>query len=305
MPPGRPKSTPLSLDDLNQQLSADGEILTAEPPQTGIFSTPAKRAKEMYTYQMIGKFPIDRDNGTVRYPGLSLSNSQLVYDKETGMQRQARLLRGVSSIWLEDQKEIPEKYAARNKPNLTFENGQLRVSVADKATNLFLQLCSDFEGCEFPVINRRARYRLLDTEADEAKEFEIKKKQKEAYDLAWNASVEIMIPHAKYLGVNFYNDKGFDKSEVALRNDYVEKARANPDLFLRTYQNPKVKMYGLVKGAFENNLIIYVEGQAQWADTKAVICQVPDSRQGDVAGYLAELMLTKDGQELKARLENQ
>jgi hypothetical protein len=296
MPAGRP---PKSIIDLDSQLGAEGDILTIDPPKQVKLKEP-----ENYIFQMVGKFPKDSRSGATRYPGLQLSNCQIVYDEETNSQRTARLLRGIPNIWQDEQKDnITEKMAARLKPDLSFNNGQLIIPATNKSTVMFLQLCSDFEGCKHPVNNRKIRYRLLDTEAAEAKLLELKKIKKEASDLAWKTPMDALTPHAKYLGINSVNEEGLPKSDDAMRADYVDKAEAQPALFLKTYNNPKVKMYGFVKKAFEGNVIIYVDGQAQWTDTKAVICQVPYEKQNNVADYLAELMLTKEGMELKTRLE--
>lgn len=297
--PGRP---PKSIQDLDNQLGADGQIV-----DTTVLEPPVKKVRkdrDTYTFEMVGAFPKDPQNGTIRYPGLSLDNCQVVYDDGIGAQRTARLLRGIHTLWMDEQKELDPKYVARNKPTLSFNNGQLHISASETNTVKYLMLRSDFEGCKNPTINRKPRYKLLDTEAEETARLELKKRIKQASDLAWDARMEKLIPHAKYLGISFVNDKGFQKSEDALRTDYVNKAEAQPELFLRTFENPKVKMYGMVKTAFEKNQIIYLDGQAMWTDTQAVICQVPHARQGNVADFLAELMLTRDGLELRSRLEN-
>lgn len=296
--PGRP---PKTIQDLDTQLGADGQIQEVdvlEPPKKN-----RQKDRATYTFEMVGPFPKDPQNGTIRYPGLSLDNCQVVYDEETGVQRTARLIRGLNTFWMDEQKDIDPKYIARNKPSLSFNNGQIHIPATEALTVKFLMLRSDFVGCKQPTVNRKPRYKLVDTEAEEALIFDLKKKVKDAADKAWGTRMEDLIPHAEYLGIRMINDKGFPKSEDALRTDYVNKAEAQPDLFLRTYENPKVKMYGLVKKGFEQNVVIYLEGQALWADTKSMICQVPHSRQDNVADYLAELMLTKEGYALRSRLE--
>lgn len=303
---GRP---PRSIQDLNQKLGEDGDILEAEVEK----KPRVKKQPENYLFEMVGQFAKDPENGTIRYPYLGLENTSLVYDEETGTTRMARLIRGYSSLWIDDQKDLDEKFVARNRPNLSFSNGQLIVPATDHNTVKFLMLRSDFEGCKRPATNRKARYKLIDTEKEEVERLELEKKIKDAYDKAWEAPMEELIPHAKFLGISMTNHKGLGKTEEALRADYVHKAQGRGlktereiesavDLFLRTYQNPKVKMYGLVKTAFEKDMIVFIDGQAIWNDTKVVICQVPEGK--NVADYLSELMLTKDGAGLRSRLEN-
>lgn len=293
--PGRP---PKNIQDLNDVLSPGGEI-----QETEVVEKPKRKTHtDSYIFEMVGQFAKDPENGTIRYPGLTLRSSALVYDEVTNTNRAARVIRGHHSIWVDEQKDIDQKYADRNKPNLTFSNGQLVVPAGDKNTIKFLQLCSDFEGCKKPTENRKIRFKLINTEAEESQRLEGKKKIKDAYDKAWGAPMEELIPHAKFLGISMTNSKGLEKTEDALRADYVDKAQAQPELFLRTFNNPKVKMYGLVKKAFETDMIVFVDGQAIWNDTKTVICQVPHGK--NAPEYLSELMLTKEGMELKSRLEN-
>lgn len=293
--PGRPAKT---IQDLNKQIGVAGELT-----ETVVAKRPKeKKVTDTYIFEMVGTFPKDPENGTIRYPHLGLESSQLVYDEDTGTNRMARIIRGHSSIWVDEQKDIEQKYADRNKPNLTFVNGQLVIPATDANVVKFLLLRSDFEGCKHPAVNRKTRYKLINTELDASKRLEKEKIIKDAYDKAWEASMDDLLPHAKYLGISMTNDKGLEKSPDDLRADYVNKAKAQPDLFLRTFNNPKVKMYGLVRKAFESDIIVYVDGQAIWNDTKVVICQVPHGK--SAPDYLSELMLTKEGLDLRTRLEN-
>lgn len=304
--PGRPPGT---ITDLDDKLSSGGEILETEGPKR----QKAKKEPDAYIFEMVGDFLKDPENGTTRYPVYSHPTSQLVHDEEMGISRMARLIRGHQSIWVDEQKDLDERYANRNRPNLVFVNGQLIVPASEKNTLKYLMSCSDFEGCKHPATMRKKRYKLIDTEAEEAARLQLEKKIKDAYDKAWETPMEELIPHAKFLGISMTNHKGLEKTPDALRADYVDKARGKGlrsdrevsdavDLFLRTYKNPKVKMYGLVRTAFEKDMIVFVDGQAIWNDTKAMICQVPEGK--NVADYLSELMLTKDGAELRERLEN-
>jgi hypothetical protein len=291
---------PASLTDLDNILGEKGEMKEQAPE----VPKAVKKAPKEYIFQMVGNFPVDAETKTIRYPQLSLSNSQMIWDEDTQKLRQARLLRGFGSIWQDEQKDLDANYVKRNPVQLTFSSGRMVVNAMNADVVKFLMGCSDFEGCKKPAQNRKTRYRLLDTEAAEQKEFDRKKKQRDAIDMAWKATMEDLMVHYAYLGGNLLNGDGEVKSEAGLRNDYIKHAEDRPDLFLSTVSNPVVKMHMLVKKAFEKTFIIYIDGQCLWADTKAYICQVPLSHQGKVADYLAELMLTNDGKALRGRLES-
>lgn len=291
---------PSSISDLDNVFSENGVIKEVAPEKP---KAPKKERKE-YVFQQTCNFRVDSETKMIRYAPLSLSNSQMVYDEETGKTRQARILRGCSTMWQDEQDKLDPNYVKRNAVSLQFVDGRLTVPALDKNTIKFLLSCSDFEGCEKPTQNRKNRYKLLDTEAAEAKELERKKKQKDATDIAWKANMEDLIVHYTYLGGNLLNDHGEAKSEDGLRSDYVKKAEQQYQLFLDTVGNPIVKMHMMVKKAFEKTFIIYLDGQFQWADTKAYMCQVPASYQTNPTGYLAELLLTNDGKAIRSRLEN-
>jgi hypothetical protein len=247
-----------------------------------------KKDIESYTFQMVGDFKRDPDNGTIRYPSMSLSNSQLVYEEETGKTRMARLLRGIPTMWQDEQDKLTDKFVSRNAVSMVFNSGKLIIPAQDELTWKYLMLCSDFEGCKRPAVNRKTRYRLLDTEGIEAKEMERKQKQRDAIELAWKSPMDDLIVHYSYLGGQLKNDHGEDKTENGLRTDYVKRAEEQPDLFLKTISNPIVKMHMLVKNAIEKTQIVYIDQQYIWASTKSYICQVPKSYEDKPANYLAE-----------------
>src|SRR6187402_1439834 len=180
---------PRSIEELDAQLGENGEMLEPVIPVKTIKLEKPKKERTEYKFQMVGDFAKDAGNGTIRYPALSLSNSQLVWDEEKQTSRQARLLNGIPSIWQDEQDKLSEKFVVRNAPSLVFSGGILLVPATDKPKIKFLTLCSDFQGCEKPVVNRKARYKLLDTEKSEALEYEKKQRRREAVDLAWKADI--------------------------------------------------------------------------------------------------------------------
>ena len=295
MPPGRPK-----------QNMSDDEILTSSlgvtPP---VKKERPKREPEKVVFELVGDFKRDPENGTIKYPPQHIVNNEhTCWDEEKGVIRQARVLRGVATIWRDEQDKITESYARQNRVEFHFINGKLTVPSMEKNHILYLTLRSDFTGCKKPTKNIRPRYKLVDTFAAEAASYEKMMKQMEARNLANEADIEDVIPHFKHLGGNMKNQEGEDLSDDGLRAAYIKLAEEKTKLFLDTYNNPIVKMFGLVRLAFEKNLISFVDGQCTWNDTKTFICQVPPEEASRVADFLAKRMLTNEGVELRSRLEN-
>jgi hypothetical protein len=291
MPPGRPRQ---QTDDLD--LNVKNNTSTDRPKKT----EPTR-----FTFELIGDFKKDPENGTIRYPPLIIVNNEdLLYDEDTKQTRQARVLRGVSSIWRDEQEKITESYAKNNRVMFEFHKGKLIVPAIEKNYIKYLMMRSDFVDCKVKARQVKARYRLVDTYSNETKALQIRMRQMEAVKLAMDTEIDDLIPHYKHLGGIMVNDYGDVLSDEGLRASYMKLAEEKPKLFIDTYNNPVIKMFGLVRTAFENNLITYVDGQCAWNDTKTFICQVPHDYKDRVADYLAELMLTKEGVEIRSRLEN-
>jgi hypothetical protein len=117
------------------------------------------------------------------------------------------------------------------------------------------------------------------------------------------APVEVFIPHAKFLGIKFINGYGVERSERAIRVDYLSYAEKNPETFIKTYNNPLVKVQYLVSKAMQVGMIDLstMKGQAVWGDTKKFIAQIPDNK--DTLTFLSEFSLTEKGKEFYAQLK--
>lgn len=264
-----------------------------------------KKEPTKYTFMLVGDFPIDKENGTIRYPPrFIINNEALVWDENRKEARTARVLNGVGTIWKDEQEKISENYARSNRVDFVFVNGKLIMPAINKNHVMYLMLRSDFQDAKVKTKQVKPKYMLVDTYANEAKSLEIRLKQMEAIKLAMETEMDDLIPHFKHLGGIMKNQEGDDMSDEGLRAAYMKIAEEKSTLFLNTYNNPIVKMFGLVRNAFEKNLITFVDGQCSWNDTKTFICQVPSEYNNKVADYLAQLMLLPDGAELRSRLEN-
>lgn len=288
--PGRPRTT---IDEFNLDKTATST--TVPKP---------RREPTKYTFMLVGDFPVDKENGVIRYPPrIMLNNEALVWDEDRKEARTARLLNGVPTIWKDEQEKISESYARNNRPDMVFSAGKLVVPAIEKNKIKFLMLRPDFKDVKVQTKQVKTKYMLVDTYANESKSFDALMKQLEAVNLAKETEMEELIPHYKHLGGNMMNQDGEIMSDEGVRASYIKLAQEKPALFLKTYDNPIVKMFGLVRMAFEKDLIVFVDGQCSWNDTKAFICQVPSEYTNKVADYLAQLMLLKEGEELRARLE--
>jgi hypothetical protein len=114
--------------------------------------------------------------------------------------------------------------------------------------------------------------------------------------MARNASVEDMIPHAKFLGISFIHPAtGEERDYDVIREDYKAKALENPDNFMLFANNPRVKILYIVEQGLKNNVITteLVKGQLHWSGSKQLIATLDASQPEKEA--IADFASTDEG----------
>lgn len=264
-----------------------------------------KKEPKEYIFQLIDRFYTTTSNyPRPPYPETYfIKNTDVIYDEETGTERNIRYLEGVTTIY-EDEQEHLSDFKKRQRPEIKFINGILSVQANRTSLIKFLLLSNMNEGNKNPIHGTRKIYRLLDFEAQEEQAINKAETRMEAMKMAMEAPIETMIPHAQYLGVRFKNSFGEDRGDKAIRVDYLDFADKNPEAFMKSYNNPLVKVEYAIRKAVALGLINLdsVKGQAIWGDTKKFIAQIPDSK--DPIKHLSEFSLTEDGKDFYSQLKS-
>ena len=300
------KAVKKSLDDngnLVEQLVQVEQI--PEISQIKIEEVKKKKEPKEYIFQLIEKFY----NTVSNYPRppypetYFIRNTDVIFDEESKTERNIRYLEGVSTIF-EDEQEHLSDFKKKQRPEIKFINGVLVVASNRTSLIKFLLSSNMNEGNKNPIQGTRKIYKLLDFEAQEEQAINQAETRMEAMKLAMEAPVENMIPHAQYLGVRFKNQYGDDRGDKAIRVDYLDFADKNPDLFIKTYNNPLVKVEYSIRKAMSVNMIDVEtsKGQAIWGDTKKFIAQIPD--RVDAVKYLSEFCLTEKGKDFYSQLKS-
>jgi hypothetical protein len=236
-----------------------------------------------------------------------LDNVDDVIHPESGRIERMRLLRGVPSIWLKDQKEVTKEYADKNAVTLKFDRGHrvLRVKGIDENVIEFLFRTNCNVGNQDRAKGTKVEIYCYDSAAAEKEAFAKEEFELEMAILAKETEAVYMKKHAAFLGIRLVNDIGEQVSDDGLRRDYVMYAKRNPDYFKRTHKTDEVELSWLVrKGIAESLIDVSSEpGRISWAKNGGVICVIPQSR--NPHEYLTELAMTntKEGQEFKAQLK--
>ena len=264
-----------------------------------------KKEPKEYIFQLIDRFYTSVSNyPRPPYPETYfIKNTDIIYDEESGTERNIRYLEGVSSIY-EDEQEHLSEFKKKQRPEIKFINGVLRVQSNRTSLIKFLLMSNMNEGNKNPIHGTRKIYRMLDFEAQEQTAIDKAETRMEAMKMAMDAPVETMIPHAQYLGVRFKNSYGEERGYKAIRVDYLDFADKNPDAFLKSYNNPLVKIEYAIRKAIALDLIKLhsVKGQAIWGDTKKFIAQIPDRK--DPVKHLSEFALSDSGKDFYSQLKS-
>jgi hypothetical protein len=295
-----------------QTIDAEGNIIDIEPTVQQIsevsdvvVDAPKKQVKkpDFYVFQLIQTFYVTTP-GKLPYPeNYLIKNEDIIFDEETGTERNIRYLEGVSTIWVDEQEHLSEQ-KKKQRPEIRFVNGRLRVPVQKTALIEFLSKTNMNKANPSRLPESRAIFTLIDNEAIEEKNFKKLESEMNATELAKTTVYEVMLPHAKYLGVNVIDENRDYLPERSLRIRYYDAAKRNPDLFLKSFNNPLILAKFVIDRAIEAGLInlTQIKGQAIWSDTQTFIAQIPDGKKP--AEFLAEFCLTEKGRDFYLEIKS-
>lgn len=235
----------------------------------------------------------------------SLVNEMPVFDAQSNSVRTIRLIRGASSIWMDEQEGFTPQYIQRNKQDIIFNNGILRVPRTNRTLLNFLLNSDDYDKKENRMRNKKARYTLVNTAENESNELKKEEARLRAINFAMNASVEDMMIHAQYLGIGMTNEYGEQKTIAKVRVEYANKAGANPDAFMKSAGTTISKVQFFVKKGLDDGHIDVStkKGYACWKDG-AVICEIPLGKKAYESITEFAMTKTKEANEFYETLKN-
>jgi hypothetical protein len=299
------KSAKKSIDENGNIIDVVTQVEEiSEVSDIKIESIKKKSEPNEYIFQLTEKFYTTTSNfPRPPYPETySIRNTDIIFDEDAQTERNIRYLEGVSTIF-EDEQEHLSDFKKKQRPEIKFINGVLVVKSNRTSLIKFLLASNMNEANKNRIHGTRKVYRLIDFEAQEEQAISKAEGRMSAMKLAMEAPIENMIPHAQYLGVRFKNQYNENRGDKAIRVDYLDCADKNPDLFIKTYNNPLVKVEYLIRKAMSVSLIDLEtsKGQAIWGDTKKFIAQIPDRT--DAIKYLSEFCLTDKGKDFYSQLK--
>jgi hypothetical protein len=239
-------------------------------------------------------------NGRVHLP-----TEDYVVNPATKEYEKMRLLKGVQSIWVKDQKHMTKDDIKTHATSLTFEKNVMRIPVYDKQTLEFLRLTSMNMGSETP--NKSAKFQFYEYKPEVAAKEELEREEKEieAVLAAKEMPEDKMRKHALFLGISFTDDiTGLPKEPSAIRRDYMRIAKRNAKVFMDTKESPEVEISFMVKKAISDAKIdLGKQPNSVFWTNGPFICKVQPGQ--TPVDALVELAMTNsnEGRDFKDKLE--
>jgi len=218
--------------------------------------------------------------------------------------RTIRYIHGLQTFFKDEQepggKEVSPKVLENhtNRDALVMVDGELRIPSYDQVRMNFLWCMNQCEN-QHPLAQRynnaKPMYKMLDFGAIDRAKAEKGAQREKAFKLAQDARNSEMLPHAKYLNIPFIIPETSEDREIdSIREDYKDIAYTNPEFFLRTFSDPRVKIAYWVQDLLDKQEILVSNGSAIWNKTKAPITDIPPDK--TPVDALSEFAMTSDGE---------
>lgn len=232
------------------------------------------------------------------YPPVFLwMNDGQAINPDTGNIENWRYVFGFNSIWTKDQQNpAPTKAQLENPKNfIEFKNGSLFVQGTNTALIDAMMVQDGFEGVKNPINVVTPVYRLVDLEKNRKVTRTLADIAYEAEKAAREATFEEMIPVAMHFGIDVDNP---ERDVDRIRDEFIFRAKADPEAFSRQLVNPKIKYkYKIIK-ALRSNVIssTMVPGKMVLVDSGRVYFDV---KEGDAAEQFASLVFQRQDEAVK------
>lgn len=253
------------------------------------------------------KYHIFKLVNNTRKGGVHVPGIDDVINPATGKMERVRLLSGVDTIWLKEQKDVTPEYARNNQRSLTFLRGTkiLRIPEWDHTALEYARITKHNIGA--PSNRTGSHFEFYEYNPAREQEEMLKREELEIEMaiIAKGMDAEKMRKHAAFLGLRLVDDLGMPKTDDGIRREYIVYAKRQPEYFQRTVESKEVEYSWLIKRAIiDAKIEIGREpGRVYWANGGGLIGSYAKSENPEK--YLLDLALTnsEEGRIFKERLQ--
>ncbi len=268
----RTKSDGVSLSHVQQSMNGNSSPLDFNPPIDHHVLSGSKIQEESEPEWVIFKLKNGSKNKVL------LDGTADILDQKTKKVRRARLLNGVQSLWLDEQKDVDPNYARLNRRSIEFIKRVAKIHVTDEVALEFMR--SHFGNEEVSsqggYSKYHSNYKFFEYNINKIAE-EAEKRSRlefEAFQLAVTVDEPTMRKHAIYLNIKLGDEFGFKKDPKTIRYEYGQFAKTYPELFLETIKSEVIDANFMVRTAIQNGFISINNGSAYFSQGGSLICSL-------------------------------
>jgi hypothetical protein len=237
-------------------------------------------------------------NGKVHLDGIDD-----VFDPDIKTMRRIRLIRGATTIWMDEQEKMDKAFLDKNRISITFVAGnlicdELKDSLIIKAARLF----NANEDNPNRIPGKKRSFYEWNASAEEKAAFEKELLEAKVVQMAMNQPLEKMKKHALYLRLPITNEMGQIRGEDGIRALYLRAAKADPKKFKDTMDSKEVELSYLIRRAIIDAKLEVSTTGIKWSAGQS-ICRLPHGR--EAVDYLIEFAMlpTDESKSFVERLE--
>ena len=208
-----------------------------------------------------------------------------VSDKDRDVVREIRYCPYEPSIWVDEQSPNAKR------ESIVFTEGKLIVPREKPNLRMFLEAHPD------NIKNGGAVFKALDEAATAESKLNEEMNQFEAISMIKNSEVEDLLAVAIFFKVDI-NRK---MSEV--KYDLLQIAKKSPSKFVKSFDDPSVKMKVLLRQAKDYQIISIKPDSVRWFDSNTIIVSVPHGQ--DAEDIAVRFLLTEKGASVVEEIEKQ
>ena len=284
------------------QFSLRGEQNNTEALSLGEQEIVTELRQERGIRYHIFKLLSNTRKGGVHVPGIDD-----VINPATGKMERVRLLSGVDTIWVKEQKDITPEYVRNNMRSLSFVRGTkiLRIPEYDTTALEFARITRHNVGSPSNKTGSHFEFYEYDPAREQEEMFRRESMELEMAILAKEMPSEKMRKHAAFLGIRLIDDLGLPKTDDGLRREYMVYAKRNPEYFQKTKDSKEIDIMWMIKrGILDSKIEIGREpGKIYWSNGGGLIGVM--SKQDTPEKYLLNLALTnsQEGEAFRDQLK--
>jgi len=204
-----------------------------------------------------------------------IQSDAVIYDKQTGRNRQIRYCPNEPSIYADEQS------SNAIRAHVLFEEGVLAVPPQQANLQEFLDLHPMNRangGGTFELVNTEAK-----AEVDLDKEFLLH----DAVALVRNKTIDELLPVAIYLNMDT------NQKNAELKRELLMEAKGNPKRFIELFDNPTVQVRSIIKKAVDFQILNSKDDGMYWFDSNRLIVATPVGQ--DTIKVMTQFCLTEKG----------